>query len=385
MKAIWLMAAVTACACAAGPGWTDRAEYDLVLNIRAEATPQKRVALLDAWKARYPQSELRQVRRELYLAAFQEISDSARMLEVAREMVADPAGSLVGAYWCTLLIPTARNPSPELWALGEKAARQLMTAPHADGAPDPQLQAHRMLAWIAWQRGDFTAAEPEFQAYLKKDPKNAEMTAWYGLAMASRKKPEAVPPALWQLARAVSMKDEPLPEMTRRQVNDLVDRIYASYHGSSEGVEQLRTAAAAQAAPPADFKIESASDIAARRAAEELQRSNPMLASWLSIRKQLESADGEKYFTETLRPAPLPKLKATVIRCTPEKAPTEVVLGVSNAVTEEVLLKLSAPMPHGAAPGNEIQFEGAAESFTKAPFQLVVTASPDKISGWPAK
>ena len=47
--------------------WTDRNEYDLVLNIRAEAAPQKRLALLDQWKAKYPKTELQQVRQELYL------------------------------------------------------------------------------------------------------------------------------------------------------------------------------------------------------------------------------------------------------------------------------------------------------------------------------
>ena len=43
--------------------WTDRAEYDLVLGIRAELLPQKRLALLDTWKAKYPKSEYQQARR----------------------------------------------------------------------------------------------------------------------------------------------------------------------------------------------------------------------------------------------------------------------------------------------------------------------------------
>src|SRR5260370_24096087 len=63
--------------------WTDRDEYDLVLNIRAEAAPQKRLALLDQWKAKYPKTELQQVRQELYLTAWQSLGDSPAMRAVA--------------------------------------------------------------------------------------------------------------------------------------------------------------------------------------------------------------------------------------------------------------------------------------------------------------
>ena len=367
-----------------GASWTDRSEYDLVLTIRAEATPQKQLALLDQWKAKYPQSELRQVRRELYLAAYQELSDSAHMLDMAKEMMADQPGNQVGAYWCALLVPGVRNAPADLWTLGEKASRTLLAAPKHEDSTD--LLAHRTLAWIQWQRGDFAAAEPEFQAYLEKNPKNAEMTAWYGMMLASQKQPDKMTLALWQLARAGSIKDEqPLPDLTRRQVNDLLDRLYASFHGSSDGLDQMRTGAGAAQLPPADFKIETAAVIAARRAEEDLKRTNPMLAEWLGIRKQLDAPEGEKYFAETLRPARLPRLKGTVIRCTPERRPTQVLLGMSTAVAEEVVLKLATPFPNEAPPGTELEFEGVADSFTKSPFQLVVTAEKDKITGWPKK
>jgi hypothetical protein len=112
-------------------------------------------------------------------------------------------------------------------------------------------------------------------------------------------------------------------------------------------------------------------------------RLNPMLATWTNMRRQLDGADGEKYFTDTLRPTRLPRLKGTVIRCSPAKKPTEIVLGMSNAVTEEVLLKVASPFARDADPGTEIEFEGVADSFTKSPFQLTVMAEKDKITGWP--
>jgi len=49
-----LALAATLAAPALAAGWTDRGEYDLVMSIRAEASAQKRVELLDRWQAKYP-------------------------------------------------------------------------------------------------------------------------------------------------------------------------------------------------------------------------------------------------------------------------------------------------------------------------------------------
>jgi hypothetical protein len=187
------------------------------------------------------------------------------------------------------------------------------------------------------------------------------------------------------LARASSLKGAgALPDGYKHQLDGLAERVYVSFHGDSEGLEQLRTSAITAAFPPDGFTIESAESVAARKAEEELKRTNPQLALWMSMRKQLDSVDGEKYFNDTLKPAPFPKLKGTVVGCAPDAAPTDVRLGLGNGVAAEVTLKFSAPLAACAPPGTEIQFEGAADSFTKSPFQLVVLTDPSKIDGWPA-
>jgi hypothetical protein len=176
-----------------------------------------------------------------------------------------------------------------------------------------------------------------------------------------------------------------LPDSQKRQLDTLAERVYVSYHGDTDGLDQLRAAAVAAPFPPDAFTIESSEVIAARRAEEDLKLHNPQLAAWLSIRKRLESPDGEKYFAETLKPAPFPKLKGAVVSCTPEGAPTEVLVGLGNGVTGEVTLKFAAPLSSCAATGAEIQFEGSADSFTKTPFNLVVLTEESKLEGWPPK
>jgi len=393
---------LTLAAAALAASWTDRREYDLVLKIRAEASPRKRVALLDEWKEKYPKTELRQVRNELYLAAYESMGNTSEALRVAREVLADHPDNLVGLYWCTLLAPETREPPPELFTAADQAARRLLAGLDgyfsAENKPasmaddrwqkqkhEVELLAHRALAWIQWQRGDYAAAEDELTRCLRQDPKDAEISAWFGIVLTLEKQPEKQSAAFWHMARAASVRDEgALPDTQQREMNATLERLYAAYHGDGEGLDQLRALAAEGVFPPAGFKIESKAEIDARRAEEELRRTNPELAAWLQIRKRLEAPDGEAYFAASLHNTALPRLKGSLIRFSPDKKPDELVLGMSDPAAEEVILKLSAPMPNVAETGTQLSFEGTADSFSRSPFSLTVTIDPEKIGGWPA-
>jgi tetratricopeptide (TPR) repeat protein len=376
--------------------WTDRKEYDLVLKIRSEASAEKRLALLDQWKATYPKTELRQQRRELYLSVYQSMGSWPRMLEVAKEILAEQPDHFVGLYWYTLLLPSSKQVTPELLETGEKAARQLLGGLDTYFAAARKLPsvadedwtkqrvtaealAHRSLGWIHWQRADYPAAEAELVQCLQRDPNNAEVYTWFGTVVALEKVPEKQPAGLWFLAHAVSMKgDGALREEERQQIDALLEKWYTSYHGEGEGLDQLRASAAAGPFPPADFAIETAAALAARRQEEKLNRTNPELAAWLRIRKQLEGPDAESYF-QTLRESPLPRLKGTVLSATPPVQPKTLVLGLSDPAVQEVTVNLSDPLRARVTPGMLVAFVGKAESFTREPFALTVSVTKDKL------
>jgi len=269
-----LAAALAAPALAAT--WADRGEYDLVMTLRSEPSAQKRLELLDRWQARYPQSELRQVRRELYLAVYQFMGDGTRMFQLAGEMLNEPAGNLVGAYWCTLLVPELPDQSAATWQAGEQAAHQLLagmdrwfgSAAKPAGTSDAEWQkraasagwlAHRALGWIAWQRGDVTTAETEFRSLLSQNPSSAEISAWMGIVLGLQKEPAKQAAALWYLERAAVLRgDGALTDDRRRAVSRIADDVYVAYHGDRDGVEALKSAAAGSAAPPPDFHVDRA-------------------------------------------------------------------------------------------------------------------------------
>jgi hypothetical protein len=380
--------------------WTDRGEYDLVLMIRSEGSPQKRLDLIDAWRKQYPKSQLAENRRELALTTYQSMRDWPHMLAVAREINSAEPANPVGLYWCASLIPGSSGVSPETIAIAEKTAKALIAGGPALFSPEKKpsgitdgewkasrassvVIARRALGWAAWQQKEIAKAADEFTAALKEDPKNAEMSAWLGIVLSLDKNKPAQ--AIWSLTRAGASREEgALPDDQRMEVAQTAERAYVAWHGSTEGIDALRQKAIASPLPPADFTIETASSVTLRNLEEQNRPTNPELADWFHIRRMLEDPAGDQFF-KTIQSQPLPKLKGIVIRCSPETRPEQVTLGIRDGSTEEIVLKFEAPMHFAADPGTEIEFTGAPESFHASPFQLVVTADAKNVEGWPTR
>lgn len=376
--------------------WTDRKEYDLVLNIRSESSPEKRLALLDTWSKNYPQTGMAQARQELYLSTYESMGDKQHMFGVARQMLTGQANNPVGLYWLTVLAPQQTNANTEIVDAGDKAAHQLLASTNEFFAPakkpanvtaaDWQKQkttvevlAQRTEGWADWQRGNLAAAVDAFLACLKKDPGNAEISSWLGIVYGLDNKPI---PAVWHLARATT-KDlaTPLPDEQRRQVNGMLETVYVSYHGSLEGIDQTRKIASGAAFPPAEFAIDSATVVNARRAEAELSQTNPELAAWLAMRRQLEDANGDKYFASDLQGKPLPQLSGVVLHAVPARAPKEITVSMTEATTPDITIKLTVPVTSAVHPGVKISFQGNGDSYAKNPFALVVTAESVQVVG----
>ena len=370
--------------------WTDRKEYDLVLTIRSESSPEKRLALLDTWSKKYPQTALAHDRRELYLSTYDSMGDKQQMFGIARQMLAAQPDNPVGLYWLTVLAPQQTNANTEIVDAGDKAAHLLLASTSKFFAPDKkpanlseadwqkqktsvEVLAQRTEGWANWQRGNFAAASDDISACLKKDSGNAEVSSWLGIVYGLDTNKQAQ--AIWYLARATN-KDlaTPLPDEQRRQVNGMLETVYVSYHGSLEGLDQIRKLTASNAFPPAEFAVDPATVVNARRAEAELSQTNPELAAWLAMRRQLEDANGEKYFASDLQGKPLPQLSGVVLHAVPPRAPKEITVSMTEATLPDITIKLTVPMTSAVHPGVKISFQGNGDSFTKNPFTLVMTA-----------
>jgi hypothetical protein len=173
-----------------------------------------------------------------------------------------------------------------------------------------------------------------------------------------------------------------------------LNRIYAQYHGSNEGLDKLLTLAKANPLPADGFFIESKSEIEKKKieAEEAAARANPMLALWKSIKAELTSENGSSYFDNNMKGAGLPggvngvtKFKGKLVSMTPAVRPKELTLAVENAPVADAILKMDSALPGKMEPGVELEFEGVATSYTREPFTVTFEVDKMKLTGWTGK
>ena len=392
------------------PEWKDgQVEYNLYDAANKATAPAAKLAALDAWKAKYPESDFKEARLVSYLATYRALGQAGKMVDTAKEILASNPKDVNALMWLTALTETYPVPPTEdSLSTGEKAAQALPDAAIPQGVKEEDWAkvktdliaiSHKTLGFIASQRKQYDAAEQEYGKALESIPNSpcpsqlpvcaypAPVSQLLGMTIIAEKKPERYPDALFYLARAVSFTGPgALPDQNRKAVDAFLVKAYNTYHGADEaGLKELRTVAASQPKPPAGFTIRDKNQIAAETQAK-FAADNPQLALWKNIKDQLIAADGEQYFTEKLKGTAPPKLRGKLVSTKPAIRPKELVLDLEGGNTAEVTLKLETPLPGKAEPGTEIQFQGIPSAFTKDPFMLTFDVdSKDKIEGWPAQ
>ncbi|MEX2263739.1 MAG: hypothetical protein WD696_17425 [Bryobacteraceae bacterium] len=370
----------------------DQGEYDIFTAIGKETDPKKKLTLLDTWKQKYPETEFQEERLQHYLLTYQGLGQPAKMFEIAKEMLAKDPKALQGLYWIVSLLPTMNDTSDATLGLGEKSANGLLVVekPAAAGEADwvkakkdMDAMSYKTLGWIAWQRKDNEAAERQFVKCLEFNPNAAEVSYWLGTVIFGQKKPERQSEVLFHFARAASFEGQgALNPQGRKQVDAFFIKAYTTFHGSQQGISEIRTLAKSQPLPPPGFKIENVNEIAAQKE-QEFRESNPQLALWMGLKKELTGPNGAQYFESMMKNAAVPKLKGKVISQTPASRPKEVVIGISDATEPEVKLKFETALANKADVGTEIEFEGVPTEFAPDPFMVTFEVENEKLTGWP--
>lgn len=394
--------------------WKDRAEFDLYDAITKEAAPAKKLDLLNTWKEKYPASDYGYERQLLYINTFAALGKFDDLLAVAGQILASDPKDLTSLYWVSEMTPKLGKTDAAFLDNGEKVCSSLansvdelfssarkpgpMTEDQWKAAKiDMQKRALRCLAFVQKEKKSWDAAEKTVTALLGVSPADAEASYWMYTIIRSGGKPERRSTAFWHLARSASLTGTGAwPDAQKKQVDDFFVKAYNAYHGPDEqGLAELRKAAVASPMPPDGFYIKTATEIATDKE-NEFKKSNPQLAFWMGIRKELAGDNGAAFF-ETMKGASIPgtidgadgnkytKLKGRLIAQRPAINPKELVLGLQDATNADVTLKLETPLRGKAEPGTEISFEGVAAAFSKEPFNLVFEVENDKLVGWPTQ
>jgi len=384
--------------------WKDRAEYDLYDAITKDTNPKTRLEKLQQWEKQYPQTDYIKERRTLFLTTYFALSQAKDAVATAKQILADDPKNFSALYIIVTYTQTLAGnpPAPDVLDQGEKAANTLLanidTVP-ANFTPDqwksqrPQVEelAHTTIGWVEMQKKNWQAAQDEFQKALKLDPNSGQLAYYMGTAIASEKDVKKMPTALFYFARAATYEGQgSLNVQGRQQVMDYVKKAYKGYHGSDQDFDKLIAAAKASAAPPPDFSIKSATEIAAaeEQSEEAWKKSHPEEALWQSIKDALTGPEGANYFNTNMKDAAVPTLKGKVVKLEPETKPKTILLAMEgkNTGTEtDATLKLEAALTGKVEPGTELTFEGVPESYTTNPFMVVFNVEKDKLHGWTGK
>jgi hypothetical protein len=422
----------------------DTGEYDIFNEVVKDSTAnppasKKFLADLDSWTQKYPTTDFADRRGMYYIQAYAADNQAGKAVDAAKPLVDEgvdvlKAGLENDGYVLNTLYLTARaaaalaatgSPSPDELATGQKAAQLLADfgkvyfAPEkkpeklpadqwADGLKQIEDQAHGTLFQIAVypaasalkanpnDAATCAAAEPLFRKVSEQYPNSGVLAQQ--LASVTRcqqtKDPKKVMDALYYYARAVV---DPaggvggLDDKGQKTLDDYLKKIYTTIHGSDEGLADLKTLAAKTPNPPDDFKVKTASEIAAA-AEEEFRTKNPRLAMWMSIKGQLADTNGQQYFEDQLKEHDMSGengaklLRGILLEAKPACRAKELLVGIplpsaTGTPVAEVTLKLDPPLTGKVETGGEILFNGVPEAFTKEPFMLTMGSSKDKIDG----
>lgn len=386
----------------AGPQWKDRAEYDLVQEIGKATDGAKKLALLDDWTKKYPNTDFKVARMVQYLEAYRLLNQRDKMIETAKQILAEDPKNLTAIYWTAIIVPMG-SLSPEDTEFGARCARMLADdlenlrpAGVADDAWKQTKDAmkldavgERALGYLAMQAKDYVEAEKRLRANLSINPADAEAAYWLGSSLIGQKKVELQSEALFFIARAAAYDGPGAVDAARRKtLLDYVTSAYNTYHGKDEaGLQELLATAKANAMPPAGFKVLSEAEVKEHQV-QQIAASDPAMALWIKL-KDAAKAD-PNYFEAGMKGALIPPegepaFRGTVISATPERAPKEVVLAISEPNTPEVTLKIiDAALPGPAEPGTAITFRGVATALIADPYMVTFEVEREHITGWPS-
>lgn len=406
----------------------DQGEYDIYnQTIKDAANPAALLKDLDTWAQKYPDSDWKDDRFYYYITAYNGTNQPAKVLEVGSQLMARDLKTVfpdpkVAQYILTVLYMTAVNvqklptATPEQLATGEKAAHQLQEyvptffaasnkpaaasdAAWNEGRTTMEKVARDALMYIAAKPGadamnryttskdvkECATAETAYKGALAQNPDSAYIAYQLGRALRCQQASgaEKVAQALYEFARAAVLDPTLSGTMDPKALNTYLENAYNTFHGSLDGLDQLKTAAKASPLPPADLKIETATAIAAKKQAE-FEQTNPQLALWMRIKGALADTNGATYFDSELKDSGVPPLKGMLLDAKPACKSKELLVAIplpdqqGNPVAE-ITLKLDTALAGKPETGGSIQWTGVPKAFTKDPFMLTMEVEKDKL------
>jgi Flp pilus assembly protein TadD len=241
----------------------DPAEYNSYVGAIQTTDPRQRIAGLEDFLARYPNSVVKEDALVALMGAYQQSGNGPKTIETASKILQVNPNSLPGlAIQSLVLRGSITGPTdPKLAQMRSGAERGLQAVPTAtkpEGVSDADWEKqkvayatvfHGALGFAALQQQDYPTAQKELRAAVEAQPDN--FSDVYPLALGYLQARPMVMDGLWFAARAANLA----PAQAQQQIATWAQNKYRKFHGGDDGWAGLLAAAASTPLPPAGFNV----------------------------------------------------------------------------------------------------------------------------------
>jgi hypothetical protein len=170
--------------------------------------------------------------------------------------------------------------------------------------------------------------------------------------------------AIYDFARSLTVTGpNALPPEQKMLAENALKQSYGSYHGSTEGMDDLMKQVSASALPPADFHIMSVDELN-----QYVKDARPDLEFWRNAKTALLEK-GDRQFA-ALKDFGIPvTFHATVVS---QISPNRILVNIDNAPAGDAILRLDAVNFAAIRPGAELDFRGFPDSWTREPYTMTL-------------
>jgi hypothetical protein len=385
---------------ARGQQITDATEYNTYVLALNEKDPAKQIQLLDAFMAAYPRTVVKEQALELKLRAQQASGQMGE--QTARDILQvnpnNTTAMLVLSYAFMQSPLSESDPAfQQKLSDAEANAKHGIDTVNALVKPvnvsDDAFQASKntMLATnyqaeaiVGLYRKDYAASLAAFKLAASITPNDAALFYRIGDTL-TKERPVKWDDALWAFARAASLDGAgAMNAAGKQQVDSYLTRAYTAYHGSDEGLAQLKEQAKAAAFAPDGFHIKTKAEMAPPPPPPPPEAPIPDDVTKMPFGQIVivlsKDDDKAKEVLGKLKAVGGMDLEGVIVSATPTAAPKTVRIAVLKKTQEtegayDVELLLAAPTTAvRAAKGKAVEFTGSVKDYKANPFALTLSA-----------
>ncbi|HXZ28859.1 MAG TPA: hypothetical protein VEG08_12775 [Terriglobales bacterium] len=360
----------------------DPAEYNSYVAAVQATNVQERIAGLEGFLQRYPNSQVKETALEQLMAAYQQTGNAAKMFETADKLLQSFPNNLRGlavmAYTKRAAAQQGQDAAQNAAAAedyGQRGLKALPAAPKPEGMSDADFQKLKSQYSLIFngavgfgelQKKNFSQAAEHLQASVQLDP--SSFYDVYQLGLAYVQSTPANPLGLFYLARAVIMSNN------NTDVNNVAVYYYTKYHGTKDDWDKVMAAAKDNPVPPPGFSVTPAPSPA--EIAKKLADSkDPKQLSFDEL--QVILVYGQQDVVDkvwgAVKGQPIPFV-AKVIDASRTKLTLAATYEDVQSNTADVEVTMVAPIPASMLPkiGDQIQIQGKPDSYTPKPFLVTM-------------